>query len=1056
MKLFYNILTLVFINISVFAQVPPEIQDAWIIGINKLPPRTAYLPVQSPEKAKTAGFIDNDWTKSLNGEWKFYWSPEPALRPVDFFQPKFNSDKWPSIRVPSVIEREGYGVPLYVNITYPFKVNPPRVMDTPEVNFTTYKQRNPVGSFLRYFTVPEEWTDKQIIIHFAGVSSAFFIWINGEKVGYSQDSRLPAEFDITRYLKKGDNLIAVEVYKYCDGSYLEDQDFWRLSGIFRDVFIRAVPTVSLFDIYAQPSVDLKSKSGSVTLYYKSANYTSNLAKEMSLSLTVIDENGNEIIKNKKFKANNFKTGIGDEIKTEITNLGKVELWTDEKPITYKALIELKQKEKVIEAYQLPLAFRTIEVSGKMILLNGSPLKIRGVNRHEFSPETGYSVTTEQMIEEIKLMKQANINFVRTAHYPNDVRWYKLCNDYGIMLMDEGNVESHGLSYHKRVLPGDSANWTYSSVDRIWRMVIRDRQFPSVCMWSPGNEAGYGSSFIEMYKIAKASDPENRLIQYADMNIAADFDSQTYPTISWLKEHIMGKAIRKGEQGQQSNEVQHGKYPSGRPFVMNEYAHAMGNSLGNFQDYWDLIYSEDMLAGGFVWDWIDQSFWKDKNDHSKGFVYGGDFGDFPNNNNFCINGLIGADLKPHPHYFELKKVYQPIYFKLVSKTPLKIDVFNHFSSTNLNEFDFSLEVMEDGKVVDEINLPVFDLLPGKLRTINLPEIKKNPQKETLAVVKCALKNDCKWAEKGFIIAWEQFVISDNNIEYKPISLKSDFIPILSETENNFKIITKDSRITIEKKTGTISEYIVDDVILISGPAKFNFWRALTDNDLGWKADKIMGVWKNEGENYRLKSINSITTDTCIVIRSEYVFSATKSEAVLDHLIYPNGEVNLNFEIRIPKNNPNVPRIGLQFQINSSLQQINWYGRGIHENYNDRFTSARIGLYQSTVKEWITPYVRPQENANRCDIRWISFSNNNKQSLGFYANNSNPFLASAWEYSFENLKSSSHNPELTKNETITANIDLVQMGVGGDNSWGLPVLDKYQIHPGTYKYNFWITK
>ncbi|MCU0404912.1 MAG: hypothetical protein MUE99_10240, partial [Chitinophagaceae bacterium] len=567
------------------SQVPTEIEDVRVFGINKLPARTAIWPSASLAKARISNYDTNEWVTSLNGDWSFHWAPDPQSRPIDFFKVGFNVSKWKKVLVPSTMEMQGYGTPIYTNSVYPFAVKPPKVMEEPDKSFTTYKERNPVGSFRREFVIPANWDNKQIILHFAGVSSAMYVWVNGQKVGYSEDSRLPAEFDITGFISIKDiNTLAVEVYKYSDGSYLEDQDYWRLSGIYRDVFLRAVPKAALWDIYAQPQVDLATKAGKINLFYTTVNFTTKQADNLVLQVAVLSPSGQKVGNPFQKKLSPFASGFGVEIKAGTIELNMVDLWFSENPQQYKVLVELTQNGKVIEAYQLPLAFRKMEVKGNVLLFNGIPLKIRGVNRHEFSPKQGWYITKEEMEMDIKLMKQANINFVRNAHYPTDPRWYELCDKYGMLVMDEANVESHGLSYHKRILPGDDPDWTIVCVDRMKRMVIRDRQYPSVVMWSLGNEAGYGDAFLAMNKIARECDPEQRVIQYADMNLAADVDSQTYPSLFWLLDHVENKATRKGERGESSNEAQHGKYPTGKPFVMNEYAHAMGNSLGNFQDY----------------------------------------------------------------------------------------------------------------------------------------------------------------------------------------------------------------------------------------------------------------------------------------------------------------------------------------------------------------------------------------------------------------------------------------------------------------------------------------
>ena len=1040
---------LFYIN-CLFSQVPDQIQDPWIIGIEKLPPRTAHWPSPGIEISKQTSYEHSIWVKSLNGNWQFNWSPDPDSRPVSFYKTDYKISDWSTIPVPSTIERQGYGVPLYVNIKYPFKVNPPKVMDEPDSNFTSFKQRNPVGSYRRTFSIPKEWSDKQIILHFAGISSAAFVWVNGHKVGYTQGSRLPAEFDITHYLVKGKNLLAVEVYKYCDGSYLEDQDFWRLSGIFRDVFIRAVPKVTLWDVYVRPQVNLENFQGKIYLYYQSANFTQNLKHNLTISVSLLSPSGDLIVKDHLFDLATVQKGFAAEIVLPEINVGNVELWFPENPQQYTAQVKLLDGNKVVETYSLPVGFRKITVDGEKILFNGLPLKIYGMNRHEFSPDQGYVVSKEQMIAELKLMKQANINFVRTSHYPNDPRWYELCNEMGMMIMDEANIETHELGYHKKVLPGDKPEWIYGCVDRMNRMIIRDRQNPCVNIWSLGNEAGFGNAFLQMRTETLKRDPEKRLIHYADMNLAADFDSQTYPSIKWLKQHLAGKATRKGEQGQLSHEHQHGKYPSGRPFVMNEYCHAMGNSLGNISDYWDFIYKHDMFCGGFVWDWIDQALWRDPTDHTKGFVYGGYFGDYPNNNNFCINGIIGADLKPHPHYKELQKVYQPIAFELINKSPLTIKVINRCLYLNTEQFDLSYEIIKDGVVTEKKELPVLDCAAMKSTELIIKDVNFNSNHETFITFRFSLRNDCIWANKGFIIAWEQFRLCDKK-SFAPEFNKSGDIHFV-EGDREYFIIGNSFQASIEKSIGLVSSYQAGSIKVITDGVKFNFWRALTDNDKGWKVPQKMGVWENEAENYTLQSIKiDSLQNKRITIKSQYLFNDTQTTASVLQSFYPNGEIKFDIQFNIPDNAPNIPRIGMQFGINNDLTELEWYGRGWHENYIDRKTSAAVGIYQSTICQWITPYVKPQENGNRCDVRWIKLGNNNCQ-IEFKTNTEQGLSVSAWPYSQKTIENAAYDFELIPQSSIYLNIDYKQMGVGGDNSWKLPVLDKYQIKPGQYRYSF----
>ena len=1055
MKHFFKTVLLLSATLPCFAQTPPEIQDANIIGINKLPPRTAIWPAPSAQEAQNTNYEHSVWVKSLNGKWDFFWSPDPQSRPVNFYKPEFNRNDWKKIEVPSIIERQGYGTPLYVNSTYPFKVNPPFIMDEPNHKYTTFKQRNPVGSFCRTFLLPEEWgNDKEIILHLAGAGPAAFIWINGEKVGYTQDPRLPAEFSINKYLKKGENLLAIEVYKYCDGSYLEDQDFWRLSGIFRDVFIRAVPKISLWDIYAQPELDLSSHKGKINLHYTPANFTEKRDSDYKINISVFSPLGKKLV-NKNFKIKDFAPGFGKESKLPAIELDTVQLWYDESPIQYKVLVELSKKGKTIEAYKLPVAFRKIEVDGNKILLNGKKFKIRGVNRHEFSPDQGWVISKEEMIKDLELMKRGNINFIRNAHYPNDPRWYELCDQYGIMIMDEPNIESHGLSYLRKVLPADLPEWSKACIDRMQRMVIRDRQYPCVTMWSLVNEAGYGNAFVEMRKITHRYDPELRLIQYADMNRVADIDSQTYPTADWLRQHLKGKAVRKGERGESTSIEQHGKYPSGKPFLLSEYAHAQGNSLGDLIDYWELIYKHDMLIGGFIWDWVDQALWKDPSNPSAGYLYGGDFGDFPNDKNGCIDGLISADRIPHPHYYEMQKVYQPVAFRLIDNQPLTIDVTNRLLTTDLNKYDFKYQIQENGKITSEGILPEISVSPCSSRKITLPDhIRYDLKKENFLKISMQLREPEIWAKEGFTVAWEQFKLNDIKPSITLAMPKASNPAILYESDTLYTIKGDFFEVKFNRKNGMLSSYSINNKELIKVPVRFNFRRALTDNDRGWKVGEKMKIWQDAGLCYTVQQFQIISSDKDkTVIKGEYTFTDSKATATIEHSIFANGTIKIDYNISIPQDLPNIPRIGLQFEIEKELQNIDWYGRGPHENYIDRESGAAIGIYQTTLNQWTTPYVRPQENSNRGGIRWLRFSQGTHQ-LQFSAVGE-PFCASAWPYTISTLEQTTHDFELKMHNNIIVDIDCNQMGVGGDCSWGLPVLQKYQIKPGKYQYKFIIS-
>ena len=820
------------------------------------------------------------------------------------------------------------------------------------------------------------------------------------------------------------------------------------------MFIRAVPKISLWDIYAQPELDLSSHKGKINLHYTPANFTEKRDSDYKINISVFSPLGKKLV-NKNFKIKDFAPGFGKESKLPAIELDTVQLWYDESPIQYKVLVELSKKGKTIEAYKLPVAFRKIEVDGNKILLNGKKFKIRGVNRHEFSPDQGWVISKEEMIKDLELMKRGNINFIRNAHYPNDPRWYELCDQYGIMIMDEPNIESHGLSYLRKVLPADLPEWSKACIDRMQRMVIRDRQYPCVTMWSLGNEAGYGNAFVEMRKITHRYDPELRLIQYADMNRVADIDSQTYPTADWLRQHLKGKAVRKGERGESTSIEQHGKYPSGKPFLLSEYAHAQGNSLGDLIDYWELIYKHDMLIGGFIWDWVDQALWKDPSNPSAGYLYGGDFGDFPNDKNGCIDGLISADRIPHPHYYEMQKVYQPVAFRLIDNQPPTIDVTNRLLTTDLNKYDFKYQIQENGKITSEGILPEISVSPCSSRKITLPDhIRYDLKKENFLKISMQLREPEIWAKEGFTVAWEQFKLNDIKPSITLAMPKASNPAILYESDTLYTIKGDFFEVKFNRKNGMLSSYSINNKELIKVPVRFNFRRALTDNDRGWKVGEKMKIWQDAGLCYTVQQFQIISSDKDkTVIKGEYTFTDSKATATIEHSIFANGTIKIDYNISIPQDLPNIPRIGLQFEIEKELQNIDWYGRGPHENYIDRESGAAIGIYRTTLNQWTTPYVRPQENSNRGGIRWLRFSQGTHQ-LQFSAVGE-PFCASAWPYTISTLEQTTHDFELKMHNNIIVDIDCNQMGVGGDCSWGLPVLQKYQIKPGKYQYKFIIS-
>jgi len=649
------------------------------------------------------------------------------------------------------------------------------------------------------------------------------------------------------------------------------------------------------------------------------------------------------------------------------------------------------------------------------------------------------------------MKQANLNSVRNAHYPNDPRWYELCNRHGVFVIDEANVESHGLSYHKKVLPGDRPEWQPAVVDRMQRMVVRDRNHPSIVMWSLGNEAGYGNALLAMREAALQADPQRRPIHYADMNRAADLDSQTYPTTAWLLQHVAGKAVRKGERNEEANREQHGPYPSGRPFLMNEYAHAHANSLGNFQDYWDVIEKYPMLIGGFIWEWADQALYRPGPDGKRFFAYGGDFGDQPNDRAFCLKGMVSAERVPRPHYREAQKVQQYIKVTPDNLKSGRVRIRNDYAFTRLNAFAAEWTLEEDGVSMISGRLDGIDAGPGEEQVVAVPWGAPvwRGDAEYFLTVRFRLRERASWADAGHVVAWEQMAVSAPALispapgkTIPTASLRADGADWVAEANG--------SVVRVDGRTGLLTSFKAGEREFLTSPLRPNFWRVPTDNDLGWKVPQKMGAWKDAGKA-GLQSLDAKVTPGGARIRSGLALPDGTGAVQLTYLLRGDGTLRLELQLKPAATAPEILRVGWQFAIPAGLDRVRWFGRGPHENYWDRHSGAAVGLYQSTVTEWTTPYVRPQENANRTDVRWIEFSGADGAVLQVKAEE--PFGVSAWPYSLDDLAAATHHHLLPRRDFITVNVDGWQMGVGGDNSWGLPVHEKYRLPSrGEYLFSF----
>ncbi|RJP71541.1 MAG: DUF4981 domain-containing protein [Ignavibacteriales bacterium] len=1010
-----------------------DIQNDWenpkLLQVNKEDSYSTSIPFSTIEEAINKQRHESKYYFSLNGKWKFNWCYKPEDRPKDFYKPEFDIKNWKSITVPSNWELQGYDYPIYVNIPYEFSKNP-----TPPF---VPKDHNPVGSYRRDFTIPNNWKGREIFLHFADVKSAFYVWINGKKVGFSKGSKLPAEFNITGYLKDGSNTLAVEVYRFSDGSYLECQDFWRISGIERDVYIYSTSKTRIKDFWINVDLDDQYKDGVAHIETDIFNHNNTQGK-YSVEFNLYD-NGGKLINQVK---QNFNINGNETRKLYLdANVLNPLKWTAETPNLYTSIIILKdEKGKAIDIRTCKTGFRKVEIKNMQLLVNGKAILLKGVNRHEHDEFTGHYISEASMINDIKLMKQANINAVRTAHYPNDPRWYELCDQYGIYLIDEANVESHGMGYGEKSLAKDSF-WFDAHLDRIKRMVERDKNHPSIIIWSMGNEAGNGINFYESYKWIKQRDA-SRPIHYE--RALLDWDTDIYCP---MYDGITGI-------------VEYAKKNLPRPLILCEYSHSMGNSTGNFQDYWDAIESYPNLQGGFIWDWVDQGIAKYNDKGKKFWAFGGDFGpkDVPSDRNFCCNGIVAPDRTPHPAYWEVKKVYQ--FIKLLPVDPGKgiFEVQNKYCFINLDNYELYWEILADGISIKNGKFNLKGIEPGASKQFTV-DINKNSTvgKEVFLNLYVKVKNKLPLIEKGFTIASEQLQISKFNVSNG--SVKSISKLNLTEDENKITINGRDWSIEFSKQNGDISNYMVKGKKLFFTNPVPDFWRATTDNDFGNGLQERCAIWKNAGKNKILKSIKIEKQDTDkIIIKSVHSLPDGIGDLELNYTVTETAKIIVAYRLDIQeKDLPELPRVGMSFTIPKEYNNLKWYGRGPHENYWDRYTSAFVGIHKLKVDEQVCPYVAPQEYGYRTDTRWLMLSDNKGNGIKVsQVNEVVPLSFSARNYTNEDLTIESrgvkHTYEIEPRDLVELNIDYKQMGVGGDDSWGARTHEKYTLFPKNYEYSF----
>ena len=1017
----------------------PDWENPKTIGINKEPAHASIIPYPDiPSAVADSGHMPHSpYYESLDGQWKFKWSQNPQSRPRGFYKSNYDMSDWDDITVPSPWQMQGYGKPIYLNVRYPVEsimggLYPPRAP----------KKRNPVGSYRRTFTVPDHWDRRQVLIHFGAVKSAFYIWVNGQKVGYSEGSMTPAEFNITPYLKKGENSLAVEVYRWSDGSWLEDQDMWRFSGIFRSVYLYSKPEEYLQDIFVHAGLDDHYENGKLHVTAKVRNNTAGRVPRGTVEAYLFNQSGEQIgdgpiVTTKTQAAMPAGTqGVAD-LRATVDHSKK---WTAETPDLYTVVVVLKNSNgKTLDIVRSTTGFREIEIRDRMFLVNGHQVKLKGTNIHDHDPKTGRTVDYQTMLKDVKLMKRHNLNAVRMSHYPHDPRYYDLFDKYGLYIIDEANVETHGISFSDNLLPGSDPLWTDAVVDRARSMVQRDKNHPSIVIWSLGNEAGWGDNFKQMASYIRTADP-SRPIHYQHMNSIADMMSYMYPSIGGLKHILNDPKIDK-------------------PIILCEFAHSMGNSTGNFDEYMDLMEQNRNLIGTFIWDWVDQGLRK-KDDQGNWFwAYGGDYGDDPNAGNFNINGVVFPDRKPQPALAKVKYSYQYVKFGAADLEKGQIWLKNEYDFINLNHFNLEWSLNEDGKTIQSGSVRDLDIAPDQTKRLELP-IKTpdlQPGREYWLNVSLHLKKDTRWAESGFETAWQQIKMPYAVANTPPMATKGLQSIHVNQSGNDIMVSNSNFKAVISRKNGALQQYQYQGKDLISSPLEPNFWRAKTDNDrAGWKDQ--LDSWKRAAEN---RKVTNVSVNNSGDQRVEVVVNGTlpvgQSTYQTTYTILGNGVIKVEQKVTPTGNNipPDIPKVGMEMHISKKYGKMTWYGRGPQENYWDRKKGITVGRYSGLIDSLWTDYVYPQENGNRSDVRWVVFTN--EAGNGLMAVASSKLSVSAWPYSLSDLQQATHIDELPRRDYYTVNLDYKQQGVGGTDTWtpNARALPEYRLPTSkSYHYSYYL--
>jgi beta-galactosidase len=1060
----------------------PDWENEQVLHINTELPHATFVPFATVAQALNDDLTNSPFYLSLDGDWKFDWVPRPELCPTNFFETNFDDSAWTNLAVPSDWQMKGYGTPIYLASGYPFKIDPPRVTDEPPANWTAYTERDSVGSYRRSFKLPAGWDGRRVFVHFDGVDSAFYLWVNGVKVGFSKDSRTPAEFDLTGFLRNGDNQIAAQVFRWSDGSYLEDQDMWRLSGIFRGVYLYSTAAARIRDFAVRTELDSNYCDAALQIQPAlEANGGLSLSN-WTVRAQLFDTKGNPAFTNAlscdaaQILNPDFNSKILDArmpqrgepqfawLEAKIHDPAK---WTAETPNLYQLVLTLNDGSgKVVEADSCRIGFRKIEIHGGQLLVNGCPVRLRGVNRHEVDPATGDSISTARMIQDITLMKQANINAVRTCHYPDDPRWYDLCDQYGLYVLDEADICAHGT----RGSLANDPRWTAAFLDRAQRMAGRDRNHPSVIIWSMGNESGYGPNFAAVSGWLHEFDP-TRPVHYEGAQApgkdpaAVDIIGRFYPRL--MTENYAEPDDPLNLRWDKFLEIAR-RTNDDRPVLATEYAHAMGNSMGNLQDYWNEIYSNPRMLGGFIWEWCEQGLHKQLPDGRIVTVFGGDFGDVPNHGVFCIKGLVSSDRVPNPTYYEVQKVYQPIAIEPADLKPgkVRIKVTNRNSFTGLANYQAQWSVTDsDGDTIQSGPLPPITCEPGKVIEVKVPVRPiRNPKfgDEFWLRVSFHTLAASPWAPAGFEVASEQMKLPVKTPSSPP---PGPNVSLLKLEQTNGEVIIEGTAFSAKfnQALGTLTSLRYGDREMLSPTANemagpvLQLFRAPTDNDKG-SGKWLSRDWREAGLDNLTRKVDSFevtpVTDDEVKITSVITSSAGGDASApagyrLKTIWTIHGDETMDMDNQFEPFGrlPLLPGIGVVMHLANDFENVRWLGRGPWENYPDRKDATDMGVWQSTVARQYVPYVHPQENGNKEDVRWLELTDTAGNGLKVSALE-DAFSFSTLHFTADDLADARHDYDLRARPEVILSLDAKQCGLG-NSSAGPGVLEKFSVPPREYR-------